>query len=98
MSCFPSKVLLMKTDNALQLRMIIASSSRFHLLLKYFHLCCFISFACKDIGGLVGLLRVFVITDFGCKLKVSYLNKHVIYNEEEVDSLRGHDKDVEAPS
>lgn len=47
MSRLPNSVLLMKTHSALQLKIMMASSKRFHLLLKYSHLCCFISFPCS---------------------------------------------------
>lgn len=100
MSLFPSKVLLMKTDKALQDRRIIANSSRFHLFLKYAHLCCLISFPCQA-------------EDISCQqpnqynnrwllqiqgLRYLYLYKHVVYDKEKVDGFRGHDKDVKATS
>lgn len=98
MSLFPSKVLLMKTDRALQERRIIANSSRFHLFLKYAHRCCLISFPCQAEDGLW-----LQLTQYHNRwlsriqgLIYLYLDKHVVYNKEKVDGLGGHDKDVKA--
>lgn len=47
MSLSPCTVLLMNTDNELQLKMMMARSNRFHLFLKYARFCRFNSFACS---------------------------------------------------
>lgn len=48
----------MKTDNALQLRIIIANSNRFHFFLKYAHFWLLISFPCGYQKELVLYIQV----------------------------------------